>query len=74
MVSWRDELNEAVKSKAEREAEEQARVKKRVEEALATATQAMSLGGEALALSPRAAPKRRDSRPSSSRGGRRATS
>src|SRR5256885_7991038 len=50
MVSWRDELNEAVKSKAEREAEEQARVRKRVEEALATATQAMNLGAEALAF------------------------
>jgi ADP-ribose pyrophosphatase YjhB (NUDIX family) len=50
MVSWRDELNEAVKSKAEREAEEQARLKKRVEEALATATQAMNLGAEALAF------------------------
>ena len=45
-----DELNEAVKSKAEREAEEHARVKKRVEEALATATQAMNLGAEALAF------------------------
>ncbi len=50
MVSWRDELNEAVKSKAEREAEELARVRKRVEEALATATQAMTLGAEALAF------------------------
>jgi hypothetical protein len=48
MPSWRDELTEAVKSKAEREAEEQARHKKRVEEALATAESAMSLGVEAL--------------------------
>ncbi|HVY44632.1 MAG TPA: hypothetical protein VHB21_02085 [Minicystis sp.] len=50
MASWRDELNEAVKSKAEREAEEQARIRKRVEEALATATQALTLGQEALAF------------------------
>jgi hypothetical protein len=48
MASWRDELIEAVKSKAEREAEEAARHKKRVEEALATAEAAMSLGIEAL--------------------------
>jgi hypothetical protein len=48
MASWRDELVEAVKSKAEREAEEAARHKKRVEEALATAETAMGLGGEAL--------------------------
>ena len=48
MASWRDELIEAVKSKAEREAEEAARHKKRVEEALATAETAMNLGLEAL--------------------------
>jgi hypothetical protein len=48
MPSWRDELTEAVKSKAERDAEEAARHKKRVEEALATAEGAMSLGIEAL--------------------------
>ncbi|MFT3774101.1 MAG: hypothetical protein QM820_52720 [Minicystis sp.] len=48
MPSWRDELTEAVKSKAEREAEEAARHRKRVEEALATAENAMSLGAEAL--------------------------
>jgi hypothetical protein len=48
MASWRDELVEAVKSKAEREAEEAARHKKRVEEALATAETAMGLGAEAL--------------------------
>jgi hypothetical protein len=48
MASWRDELIEAVKSKAEREAEEAARHKKRVEEALATAETAMALGVEAL--------------------------
>lgn len=51
MPSWRDELTEAVKSKAEREAEEAARHKKRVEEALATAESAMSLGAEALRYS-----------------------
>ncbi|MBK8252465.1 MAG: hypothetical protein IPK82_07320 [Polyangiaceae bacterium] len=48
MPSWRDELNEAVKTKAEREAEEQERHRKRVEEALATAEAAMKLGSEAL--------------------------
>lgn len=48
MPSWRDELIEAVKTKAEREAEEQARHRKRVEEALATAEAAMKLGGDAL--------------------------
>jgi hypothetical protein len=46
--SWRDELIEAVKTKAERDAEEAARHKKRVEEALATAEAAMKLGAEAL--------------------------
>lgn len=48
MPSWRDELIEAVKTKAEREAEEAARHRKRVEEALATAEAAMKLGGDAL--------------------------
>lgn len=48
MPSWRDELIEAVKSKAEREAEEAARHRKRVEEALATAENAMNLGAAAL--------------------------
>lgn len=48
MASWRDELIEAVKSKAERDAEEAARHRKRVEEALATAETAMNLGIEAL--------------------------
>jgi hypothetical protein len=48
MASWRDELVEAVKSKAEREAEEQARHKKRVEEALSTASAAMDLASQAL--------------------------
>jgi hypothetical protein len=48
MASWRDELVEAVKSKAERDAEEAERHRKRVEEALATAETAMGLGLEAL--------------------------
>lgn len=48
MPSWRDELIEAVKSKGEREAEEQERHRKRVEEALATAETAVGLGAEAL--------------------------
>jgi hypothetical protein len=48
MASWRDELIEAVKSKAEREAEEAARHRKRVEEALTTAETAMGLGVDAL--------------------------
>ena len=48
MASWRDELIEAVKSKAERDAEEAARHKKRVEEALATAETAVGLAVEAL--------------------------
>jgi hypothetical protein len=46
--NWRDELIEAVKTKAEREAEELARHKKRVEEALTTAEAAMALGVEGL--------------------------
>jgi hypothetical protein len=48
MASWRDELIEAVKSKAERDAEEAARHRKRVEEALATAEAAIALGVDAL--------------------------
>jgi hypothetical protein len=48
VASWRDELIEAVKTKAERDAEEAARHKKRVEEALATAEKAMEVGGDAL--------------------------
>lgn len=51
MASWRDELIEAVKTKAERDAEELARHRKRVEEALATAESAMKLGGDALRFS-----------------------
>lgn len=48
MPSWRDELTEAVKSKAERDAEEAERHRKRVAEALATAETAMKLGVDAL--------------------------
>ena len=48
MASWRDELTEAVKSKAERDAEEAARHKKRVEEALTTAETAMGLAVDSL--------------------------
>lgn len=48
MASWRDELIEVIKTKAERDAEEHARHKKRVEEALATAEAAMALGIEGL--------------------------
>ena len=48
MPSWRDELTEAVKSKAEREAEEAERHRKRVQEALNAAESAMSLAVEAL--------------------------
>ncbi len=48
MASWKDELIEAAKSKAEREAEEQERHRKRVQEALTTAESAINLGAEAL--------------------------
>jgi hypothetical protein len=48
MASWRDELIEAVKTKAERDAEDLARHRKRVEEALATAEAAINLGAEGL--------------------------
>jgi hypothetical protein len=48
VATWRDELNEAVKSKAERDEEELARHRKRVAEALAAAESAVSLGLEAL--------------------------
>ncbi len=48
MANWRDELNEAVKTKAEREAEEAAKQRQRVQEALASAQGAMALGIDAL--------------------------
>jgi hypothetical protein len=46
--NWRDELIEVVKTKAEREAEEKERHKKRVEEALTSAEAAMQLAAESL--------------------------
>lgn len=48
MPNWRDELQEAVKTKAEREAEEAARHRKRVEEALSSAEAALALAADAL--------------------------
>lgn len=48
MPHWREEIIEATKSKAEREAEEQERHRKRVEEALTTAEAAMKLAVDAL--------------------------
>lgn len=44
MPSWRDELNEAVKTAPEREAEEAARQRQRVQEALSSAEEALKLG------------------------------
>lgn len=48
MASWRDELIEASKTKAEREEEELARHRKRVQEALHTAETAFGLAATAL--------------------------
>jgi len=48
MDSWRDELTEAVKSKAEREAEEEARRQKRLAEALEVADEGMAKALESL--------------------------
>jgi hypothetical protein len=48
VASWRDEIIEAAKSKAERDAEEAARQKKRVEEALGTARASLDLAIEAI--------------------------
>jgi hypothetical protein len=48
MANWREELTEAVKTKAEREAEEASRLKQRVVEALGTAENAFDLGVGAL--------------------------
>ena len=50
MPNWRDELIEAVKTKAEREAEEAEKHRQRVREALTTAEAALKLGVEALAF------------------------
>ncbi len=48
MANWREELTEAIKTKAEREAEEAARLKQRVLEALGTAETALELAIGAL--------------------------
>lgn len=48
MSTWRDELIEAVKTKAERDSEEDDRRRKRLEEALKIADEAMSKAFEAL--------------------------
>ena len=48
MANWREELTEAIKTKAEREAEEAARLKQRVTEALGTAESAFDLAIGAL--------------------------
>lgn len=48
MPNWRDELMEAVKTKAEREAEEAEKQRLRVQEALSTAQGAIALAIEAL--------------------------
>jgi hypothetical protein len=48
VANWREELTEAVKTKAERDAEEQARHRKRVQEALTTAEAAIALAADAL--------------------------
>lgn len=48
MANWREELTEAVKTKAERDAEEAARLRQRVQEALGTAEAAFDLAVEAL--------------------------
>jgi hypothetical protein len=48
MSTWRDELIEAVKSKREREAEEETRRQKRLEEALSVATDAMTKALDSL--------------------------
>jgi hypothetical protein len=48
VAGWRDEIIEAAKTKAERDAEEAAKHKKRVEEALTTADASVALAKEAL--------------------------
>jgi hypothetical protein len=48
VASWRDELIEAAKTKAERDEEEQSRHRKRVQEALHTAEAAFGLAVEAI--------------------------
>lgn len=48
MTTWRDELLEAIKTQAERDAEEAAKRKKRLEEALAIADVALEKAREGL--------------------------
>ena len=48
MPNWRDELIEAVKTKSEREAEEAAKQRQRVLEALSSAEGAVTLASDAL--------------------------
>jgi len=48
MAGWRDELVEAIKSKQEREAEEAERKRKRLEEALEVADEALTRAAGAL--------------------------
>jgi hypothetical protein len=48
VANWRDELSEVVKTKAERDAEEKERQRKRVEEALTSAEAAMQLARDGL--------------------------
>jgi hypothetical protein len=48
VASWRDEITEAAKTKAEREREEQERQRARVQEALGTARAAFDLASQAL--------------------------
>jgi hypothetical protein len=48
VANWRDELTEVVKTKAEREAEDKERQRKRVEEALTSAEAAMQLARDGL--------------------------
>ena len=48
MPNWRDELIEAVKTKAEREAEDAEKQRQRVREALSSAESALKLGADAL--------------------------
>ena len=50
MTTWRDELLEAIKTRAERDAEEEAKRKKRLEEALKIADEASEKAHEGLAF------------------------
>lgn len=50
MTTWREELLEAIKTRSERDAEEEAKRRKRVEEALKVADEALAKAGESLAF------------------------